>query len=217
MGDARFRWFADVMELRGTDRVLEIGPGSSPSLALLAERVTHGRVVGVDRSATAIARAAQRLGAGRGASTDHAEPSADNPAEAGGRAPTDHAPPSVDEACAPAAQVNSDRIGLFHADLARLRPEQLLDTFGIDGFDKILAVNVNVFWTKRPTAELAVIEKLLVSGGGLYLCYGYGGPDGASTSPKPPPGRLDEYLTEAGFTVRTRASGDLLCVHAARD
>ncbi|MGV9821560.1 class I SAM-dependent methyltransferase [Nocardia xishanensis] len=179
MGDARFGWFADAMDLRATDRVLEIGPGSSPSLSLLAERVTDGRVVGVERSATAIARAAQRLG------------------------------------IPPAAQANSGRVGLVHADLARLLPDQVLD--GIDGFDKILAVNVNVFWTKRPTAELAVVRKLLAPGGGLYLCYGYGDPDGAPTSAKPPPGRLEERLTEAGFTVRTLASGDLLCVHAVLD
>ncbi|MEV0031699.1 class I SAM-dependent methyltransferase [Nocardia sp. NPDC050793] len=204
MGDARFGWFADAMELRGTDRVLEIGPGSSPSLALLAERVPDGRVVGVDRSATAIARAARRLGGGgRGAPTDHAEPSADHR--------------DAPLAAIPAAQANSGRIDLVHADLTRLRPEQVLDDIGIDGFDKILAVNVNVFWTKRPTAEFALLTRLLAPHGGLYLCYGYGDPDDVSTSPKPSPGRLEEHLAEAGFTIRTLASGDLLCVHAALD
>ncbi|WP_067840201.1 class I SAM-dependent methyltransferase [Nocardia lijiangensis] len=227
MGDARFHWFADTMTLRRADRVLEIGPGASPSLSLLAERVPEGRVIGVERSATAITRAAERLraaghdpsihgaapGAGtptRSASTDRTATRGGAPAMATRSASTGGTEPREGKA----AHSDSGRVGLVHAELTKLRPEQVLDDFGIDGFDKILAVNVNMFWTKRPTAELTLIKKLLAPGGGLYLCYGYGDPDGAATSPKPPQGRLGEHLTEAGFTVRSTACGDLLCVHA---
>ncbi|HJU75137.1 MAG TPA: class I SAM-dependent methyltransferase [Gemmatimonadaceae bacterium] len=37
-------------------------------------------------------------------------------------------------------------------------------------FDKVIAINVNVFWI-NPMRELAVIRQLLVPGGGLYLFY----------------------------------------------
>ncbi|NKX88909.1 class I SAM-dependent methyltransferase [Nocardia coubleae] len=58
--DARFEWFADVMGVRAGERVLEIGPGNGASLARMAERLGDGRIVGVERSATALARAGQR-------------------------------------------------------------------------------------------------------------------------------------------------------------
>ncbi|WP_245676388.1 class I SAM-dependent methyltransferase [Nocardia niwae] len=163
------------MAVRPADRVLEIGPGSSDSIAYLAERAIDGMVVGVERSATAVSRAGRRH----------------------------------------AARLESGRVRLVHADLADLDPDRLLRTTGIGaaGFDKILAVNVNVFWTKRPTAELAVIRRLRAPGATLGLFYGYGTPDAADpTSPKPPLARLTEHLTEAGFAIRTVSSGDLLGV-----
>ncbi|WP_141807502.1 class I SAM-dependent methyltransferase [Nocardia bhagyanarayanae] len=219
MGDARFPWFADTMTLGRADRVLEIGPGASPSLSLLAERVPEGRVIAVERSATAVARAAERLrAAGHDPSVHGAASGEGTPARSASTTRTAARGASTGRTApreGAAAQGDPGRIGLVQAELTKLRPEQVLDDFGIDAFDKILAVNVNLFWTKRPTAELALIERLLAPGGGLYLCYGYGDPDGASSSPKPPPGRLGEHLTAAGFTVRTVASGDLLCVIAA--
>ncbi|MBF6466194.1 class I SAM-dependent methyltransferase [Nocardia beijingensis] len=112
-----------------------------------------------------------------------------------------------------AARLESGRVRLVHADLADLDPHRLLRATGAASFDKILAVNVNLFWTKRPTAELALIRRLLAPGATLGLFYGYGTPDAtAPTSPKPPLARLTEHLTEAGFAVRTIASGDLLGV-----
>lgn len=161
------------MDVRPTDRVLEIGPGSSDSISCLAEQVTDGRIVGVERSGTAIARARKKH----------------------------------------AAQLDSGRIRLVHADLANVDPDLLLSEIepGAAGFDKILAVNVNLFWTKRPNAELASIRRLLAPRGALCLYYGYGTPDAPEpTSPKPAPGRLTQHLAEAGFDVRTISSGDLL-------
>ena len=50
-------------------------------------------------------------------------------------------------------------------------PEHLFGgCFLEERFDKIFAVNVNVFWLK-PEKELAVIRNLLAPGGRLYLFY----------------------------------------------
>jgi SAM-dependent methyltransferase len=38
-------------------------------------------------------------------------------------------------------------------------------------FDKVFAVNVNLFWTGPAARELAAIRRLLRPGGALYLCY----------------------------------------------
>ncbi|MEV6320939.1 class I SAM-dependent methyltransferase [Nocardia sp. NPDC051787] len=171
--DQRFTWIVRTMDVRPADRVLEIGPGSSESIACLAEQVTDGTIVGVERSGTAVARARKKY----------------------------------------AAQLDSGRVRLVHADLANADPDQLLGQIGpgTAGFDKILAVNVNLFWTKKPSAELALIRRLLTPGGAVCLYYGYGTPDASEpASPKPPPGKLTEHLAEAGFDVRIIASGDLL-------
>lgn len=58
--DGRFEWFADVMGVGAEDRVLELGPGSGASLVRMAARLRGGRIVGVDRSATAVERARAR-------------------------------------------------------------------------------------------------------------------------------------------------------------
>ena len=38
-------------------------------------------------------------------------------------------------------------------------------------FDKIFAVNVNLFWTRRPDAELEVVKALLRNDAGLHLVF----------------------------------------------
>lgn len=170
--DSRFAWIVRTMAVRQADRVLEIGPGSSDSIAYLAEQAVDGTIVGVERSATAIRRARVRY----------------------------------------AAQLESGRVRLVHADLTDLDEGLLLRETGLGAgdFDSVLAVNVNLFWTERPTAELTLIRRLLTPGGALCLFYGYGAPDTANpTGPRPPLARLTEHLTGAGFSVRTISSGDL--------
>ncbi|AFT98665.1 methyltransferase [Nocardia brasiliensis] len=176
--DRRFTWMAEVMGVRPTDLILEIGPGSSKSIAYLAARATDGRVVGIDRSATAIQRA----------SKTHA------------------------------ALIDSGQVRLAQTGLADLDPAQFLaeHACGAAGFDKILAVNVNVFWTKRPLAELALLRRLLAPAGTLHLFYGYGTPEAESSSPKPAPGKLRDYLADAGFGVHVVTAGDLLGILATR-
>lgn len=56
----RFRWALDVMRIRPTDRVLEVGSGRGVAAALVAQRLDGGHVLGLDRSAT-MTTAALRL------------------------------------------------------------------------------------------------------------------------------------------------------------
>lgn len=62
-------------------------------------------------------------------------------------------------------------------------------------FDKVFAVNVNLFWTRTPTAELALIRRLLAPGGALYLFYEP--PD--ATRAKDLTGRLAPMLADQGY------------------
>ena len=56
----RIRWAVDVLAPGPDEHLLEIGCGSGVAVALVCERLTGGRIVAIDRSATAIARAARR-------------------------------------------------------------------------------------------------------------------------------------------------------------
>ena len=50
----------DALQLRGGESVLEVGCGAGVALALIADRLTTGAALGIDRSATAVARARAR-------------------------------------------------------------------------------------------------------------------------------------------------------------
>src|SRR3954463_4146115 len=54
----------DRIELRGDETVLDAGCGSGRVTEILVARVPRGRVIGVDASASMIAAARERLGAG---------------------------------------------------------------------------------------------------------------------------------------------------------
>ncbi|MCA2209986.1 class I SAM-dependent methyltransferase [Nocardia rosealba] len=172
--DARFEWFADVMGVRAGERVLEVGPGPGASLARMAERLGDGRIVGVERSATALARAGQRC----------------------------------------ADEVAAGRIRLVQGEIGKIAPGRLLGELDPgEQFDLIYAVNVNLFWTSPAPQAWATIRACLSPTGRLWLCYGYGTPTDAPTSPKPSPTRLTDRCAAAGFTGEPTTSGDLLAVH----
>lgn len=57
---ARIAWAVEQLDLAPTDRVLEFGCGPGVAAGLVADRVTAGSVLAIDRSATAIGRAAAR-------------------------------------------------------------------------------------------------------------------------------------------------------------
>jgi SAM-dependent methyltransferase len=58
----RLAWARTLVDAQGPEHILEIGCGPGVALGLVAAALTTGQVTGVDRSATAIARAARRIG-----------------------------------------------------------------------------------------------------------------------------------------------------------
>ncbi len=53
-------WVVSLLDVRPADRVLEIGFGPGLAIAGLADRVTRGRVYGIDRSAVMVRQASRR-------------------------------------------------------------------------------------------------------------------------------------------------------------
>ncbi|GLW47271.1 hypothetical protein Stsp02_29330 [Streptomyces sp. NBRC 14336] len=97
-------------------------------------------------------------------------------------------------AVARAAARNSDGIEAGRVTLARAAfsaPELAAAGLSDRRYDKILAIDVNLFWTGPATAELALAADLLAPGGALYACY------------DPPGGRNEEIAAKvaAGFTA----------------
>lgn len=74
-----------------------------------------------------------------------------------------------------------------------------LRTAGLDGesFDKVFAVNVNLFWTGPAAGELASISGLLAPGGTLHLFYEPPGAERAAELAE----RLPVVLAAGGFAV----------------
>jgi SAM-dependent methyltransferase len=106
------------------------------------------------------------------------------------------------------AQVDAGRAVLLTAALEDLRPVDVLG--GGRRFDKAFAMNVNLFWVRSPTRELALVRELLDPAGALYLFYGYGG-DGPAPRV---PGALGGHLADAGFGVKHRSAAATVCVVA---
>ena len=82
-------------------------------------------------------------------------------------------------------------------------------------YDKIFAVNVNVFWVRDAGPELNLIRNLLAPGGSLFLFYG-GAPADARTTPIAD--AVIGALTEHGFsaTQLTPPAGSPLLGFVAR-
>jgi SAM-dependent methyltransferase len=97
--------------------------------------------------------------------------------------------------------VAAGRAVLRTAALASLDPADLLA--GGRGFDKVFAMNVNLFWVRSPARELDLIRALLAPGGALWLFYGYGTPGREVDAV---PDALVEHLTGNRFAVE-RLSG----------
>jgi len=79
-------------------------------------------------------------------------------------------------------------------------------------FDKVFAVNVNLFWTRRPDAELPVVKALLRSDASLHLFFETPG-GGAHRVAR----TVAAALTGHGFAPTTAIrSESLVCVSARR-
>jgi len=66
---ARIGWALELLNLQPDDGVLEIGCGSGAAMELACRVLDGGHITGIDRSATAVARASARLGAELAAGT----------------------------------------------------------------------------------------------------------------------------------------------------
>lgn len=144
----------EFLDVAPDDRVLEIGCGRGVAAALICERLVRGRLLGLDRSAAAIAAARERN----------------------------------------AAAIASGRARFLRTALADV------ETAPLGTYDKILACDVNVFWTGPAARELAVVSALLAPGGRLLLACA----PPAGRPPGPVEEALHAHLRQAGF--RTAAS-----------
>jgi SAM-dependent methyltransferase len=174
-GPQHARWAAATLDPGPDDLLLEIGCGPGVAVALVCERLVGGKVVAIDRSATAISRAAKRN----------------------------------------AEHVAAGRAVLRTVALEQLQPSDVLGRQ--ERFDKVFAMNVNLFWVRSPAKELDLIKRILAPGGALYLFYGYGGGPGAgkaSENASKVPGILAEHLGVHGFAAEVIRDVGMVCVVA---
>ncbi|GAA3468768.1 class I SAM-dependent methyltransferase [Nonomuraea roseola] len=104
-----------------------------------------------------------------------------------------------------ARHLESGRARILRASLEELR---------LDGerFDKVFAVNVNLFWTRDPARELAHISSLLAYGGELSLFYEPPSAERASALAAD----LTRTLSSHGLTPTVVRGGErLVCVRAS--
>ncbi|MBB6349436.1 class I SAM-dependent methyltransferase [Nonomuraea muscovyensis] len=99
------------------------------------------------------------------------------------------------------------------AGTAVLHATSLEDAAFEDGaFDKVFAVNVNLFWVRSPARELRLISRWLAPGGGLHLFWqAPGDAKAAEIAAKVPPA-----LAEGGFHVESVTASPLVRVTARR-
>ena len=134
----------ETLAVDGADRVLEIGGGPGVAASIVCDRLETGRMLLIDRSATAIERT-------RRWNPEH---------------------------------MSSGKLSLETIDLRDFEARGRR-------FDKMFAVNVNVFWTTGATAELARVREALDPGGRLFLFY-----------ETPSAGRADEVATRVAEALR---------------
>lgn len=75
----------------------------------------------------------------------------------------------------PVAVRRTSQRNAAHLEAGRLAVRQCtLDALVVppQSFDKAFAINVNLFWVRRPSAELTVLHEALRPGGTLHVLYG---------------------------------------------
>lgn len=121
----RVRLAVEALRADASRRILEVGCGGGLALTLLAERFPGAVVVGIDRSATQVAKARRRV-----------------------------------ETLAATGRPTVELLSLAAASAQwRATP-----------FDRVLAINVNAFWTESAISFPAVAQ-LLAPRGALVLAY----------------------------------------------
>ncbi|MFC0531907.1 SAM-dependent methyltransferase [Phytohabitans kaempferiae] len=106
-----------------------------------------------------------------------------------------------------ATRRNAEHVAAGRVRFAQTALEELATD---DRFDSVFAVNVNLFWTRSPAHELALIRGLLRPGGTLHLFYEPPGP----ARVKELTTKLEAALREHGYDPRTATAGTLLEVRA---
>lgn len=86
-----------------------------------------------------------------------------------------------------AAHLEAGRLSVVRSEVAAL-------TLPAGSVAKVFAVNVNLFWTRVPVRELAVLRDVLRPDGSLFLLYGKG-PTGADRVT----GTIADALRSGGF------------------
>ena len=114
---ARARFALSLLDVEPTHHVLEFGCGNGDVARAVADLLTTGSVVAVDRSAIAVTRA-----------------------RAGG-------------------------------DDLEVRQDELADVTTDEPFDRIVGINVNVFWTGDAEAECEALRRLLADDGVVVVAY----------------------------------------------
>ena len=144
----RFLWALSLLEITGSDTILEIGCGSGVLTALVAHQLRTGTITGIDRSATLITKA----------ETTYA--------------------------------------GLISEQKAIFQKAAFLEFNSLTKrYQKIVAFNVPFFW-KDASNEIALIKKLLLPGGKLFVFHQ--APYNINIGNAQP---LISALKNAGFTV----------------
>ncbi|WP_084265844.1 class I SAM-dependent methyltransferase [Actinomadura macra] len=124
---------------------------------------------------------------------------------------------AIDRSATQTARAERRNAGPLAAGRAVVRTADLETAdFGGERFDKIFAVNVNLFWVRDPAAELRLLSGILKPGGALFLFY----EPPSSAQAARLTADLDRTLQRHGFatsvlTARTSASASLLCVRGA--
>ncbi|MGW7200314.1 SAM-dependent methyltransferase [Streptomyces chryseus] len=99
-----------------------------------------------------------------------------------------------DVAVTAASERNADAVAAGRATFVHTALADA-DTDALGRFDKILAVDVNVFWTGPAARELEVVAGLLRPSGSLVLCYAPPDPEQVARVK----GLLLTHLSDAGF------------------
>lgn len=86
-----------------------------------------------------------------------------------------------------AAHVEAGRLSVVRSEVDAL-------TLPPASATKVFSVNVNLFWTRTPTRELAVLREILEPGGVLFVLYGNGPTGEDRVTPT-----VSNALREAGF------------------
>lgn len=89
-----------------------------------------------------------------------------------------------------ATYVEAGRLTVRQIDLATLRVP-------VKRLTKVFAFNVNLFWVRRCTDEVALLHERVVPGGSVYLFYDTGRPDQVPNVVE----KASISLREAGFRV----------------